>query len=78
MLNFVTKDQFDVIQEKEEAIKRDQVEQSSVNEEKAQEVQEAQAQKVEERKVDMQALPESDKLTVEEIKETAAQNGFSF
>lgn len=76
MLNFVTKEQFDSIQEKTEADSRDQLDQGQ---QENQEVVEAQNQQVEERKVEAETnIPEGQKLSVEEIKETAQQNGFSF
>jgi hypothetical protein len=71
MLNFVTKENFDSITEKEELLNRDKVESSE-------EVVQAQADIIEERQVAAENLPEDQKLSVEEIKEVAQQNGFSF
>ncbi len=71
MLNFVTKENFDSISEKEELLNRDRVESSE-------EVVSAQTDVVEERQVAAENLPEDQKLSVEEIKEVAQQNGFAF
>lgn len=72
MLNFVTKSQFDEIQERDAASERDQLDQGK------EEVVEAQSQVIEERQVAAENLPAEQKLSVEEIKETAEQNGFAF
>jgi uncharacterized protein related to proFAR isomerase len=74
MLNFVTKAQFDEIQEKEESINRDQADQGIQQEE----VKEVQAPAIEERQVAAENLPEEQKLSVEEIKEVAQERGFAF
>lgn len=72
MLNFVTKSQYEEIQERDATTERDQLDQGK------EEVVEAQTQVVEERQVAAENLPEEQKLSVEQIKETAEQNGFAF
>lgn len=80
MLNFVTKEQFDKIQEQEEEANRNAV-QKDFSDETAQEVQAAQAPALEERKevannVENQEPVEI--LSTDEVKQTAQENGFAF
>jgi uncharacterized protein with HEPN domain len=72
MLNFVTKSQYEEIQERDAVSERDQLDQGK------EEVVEAQSPVIEERQVAAENLPAEQKLSVEEIKETAEQNGFAF
>jgi hypothetical protein len=82
MLNFMTRSQFESIQEKEQETQRDQADLGSSidakNEEAQAEAALKQADAVEERKVQAENLPPEQKLTVEEVKATAEQNGFAF
>jgi hypothetical protein len=88
MLNFVSKEQMENIQEKEEAQSRDQLDQGSQTEQASEqateqevkpEVKATQQQAVEERKVEAQNVPEgTEPMTVEEVKQTAAAQGFAF
>jgi hypothetical protein len=82
MLNFMTRSQFESIQEKEQETQRDQADLGSSidakNEEARAEAAAKQADVVEERKVQAENLPPEQKLTVEEVKATAEQNGFAF
>jgi len=74
MLNFVTRENFENIQEKDLISSRDQMDQGSEVEQK---VEESQAQVIEERKLAAENTnPEV--LTAEEVKESAQLNGFSF
>ncbi len=74
MLNFVTKESFDSILEKDLESSRDQMDQGSEIEQK---VEESQAPIIEQRKLAAENTnPEV--LTAEEVKESAQLNGFSF
>jgi hypothetical protein len=80
MLNFVTKEQFDKIQETEEDANRNAIE-KDFTDETAKSVQAAQATVLEERKVVAENPEESEPvkvLSTEEVKQTAQENGFSF
>jgi hypothetical protein len=80
MLNFVTKEQFDKIQETEEDANRDAV-QKDFAETSPENVQAAQAPALEERK-EVANNPENYEavqvLSTEEVKQTAQENGFAF
>jgi hypothetical protein len=80
MLNFVTKEQFDKIQESEEEANRNAV-QRDFSDGSADEVQAAQAPALEERK-EVAANAENYEpvkvLNTEEVKQTAQENGFAF
>lgn len=79
MLNFVTKAQMENIQDKEDSSSREAVEQGASMEETAPvQVAQVQNQVVEERKVSAENLPEGQALSVDEIKQTAQENGFAF
>jgi hypothetical protein len=80
MLNFVTKEQFDKIQESEAEANRDAV-QKDFAEDKVQEVEAAQAPALEERKEAASNVDNTEPvqiLTQEEVKQTAQENGFAF
>lgn len=73
MLNFVSKVQFDEIQSRDEEAQRDQLDQGT-----QEKVEEVQAPQIEERQVAAENLPPEQKLSVEEIKQVAEQQGFAF
>ena len=80
MLNFVTKEQFDKIQEQEEEANRNAV-QKDFSDETAQEVQAAQAPALEERKEVANNIENQEPvqiLSTDEVKQTAQENGFAF
>jgi hypothetical protein len=81
MLNFVTKEQFDKIQEQEEEANRNAVQKDFAEDNTQQEIQATQAPALEERKevasnVENQEPVEI--LSADEVKQTAQENGFAF
>jgi len=80
MLNFVTQEQFDKIQEQEEEANRNAV-QKDFADEPAEEVQATQAPALEERKEAASNIENQEPvqiLSAEEVKQTAQENGFAF
>lgn len=80
MLNFVTKEQFDKIQEQEEEANRNAV-QKDFSEDTTQEVQATQVPALEERKEVASNIENQEPveiLSAEQVKETAQENGFAF
>lgn len=80
MLNFVTKEQFDKIQEQEEEANRNAV-QKDFADETVQEIQAAQAPALEERKEVANNVENQEPvqiLSTDEVKQTAQENGFAF
>jgi hypothetical protein len=81
MLNFVTKEQFDKIQEQEEEANRNAVQKDFAEENTQQEIQAVQAPALEERKEAASNVENQEPveiLSADEVKQTAQENGFAF
>jgi hypothetical protein len=81
MLNFVTKEQFDKIQEQEEEANRNAVQKDFAEENTQQEIQAVQAPALEERKEAAKNVENQEPveiLSADEVKQTAQENGFAF